>query len=117
MNDHGLRYNEGKRKWSLVDFKALEPMVEVLEYGAEKYTVHDEQGKILVTGANNWKKGMSTSEVLESLLRHTYALLRGELNDPESTKQHIGHIMCNAMFASYMIGQKPEFNDLPLQNE
>ena len=56
---------------------------------------------------------MPVTEVCESLLRHTFALLRGELNDPESTKQHIGHIQANAMFISYMLNQKPEFNNLP----
>lgn len=105
--EKGLRYNEGKRKWSLVDFKALEPMVEVLEYGAAKYTTEKGSGK------DNWKKGMPVTEICESMLRHTYALLTGEINDPESTKQHIGHILCNAMFISHMINQKPEFNDLP----
>lgn len=35
----GLRYNKGKLRWSLVDFKSLEPMVRVLEYGAHKYSV------------------------------------------------------------------------------
>lgn len=109
--EKGLRYNTGKPRWSLVDFKSLTPMVEVLEYGAQKYTTKGEDGE--VSGEENWKKGMPTKEILESLLRHTFALLEGEINDPESAKQHIGHIMCNAMFASYMINQKPEFNNLP----
>ena len=110
--ERGLRYNEGKRKWSLVDFKSLEPMVEVLEYGADKYTVLDDEGNVVSSGANNWKKGMPVSEVMESLMRHTFSLLRGEINDPESGKPHIGHIMCNAMFISYLLNEKPEFNDI-----
>lgn len=111
--EKGLRYNKGKRKWSLVDFESLESMVSVLEYGAEKYTVKDEKGNVLRTGANNWKKGMIISEVCESLLRHTFALMRGEINDPESGLSHIGHIQCNAMFIDYNMRNKPEFNDLP----
>lgn len=111
--EKGLRYNEGKRKWSLVDFESLESMTRVLEYGAEKYTVKDNEGKVLRTGANNWKKGMVVSEVTESLLRHTFALLRGEINDPESGLPHIGHMMCNCMFIDYNMRNKPEFNDLP----
>lgn len=105
--EQGLRYNTGKPKWSLVDFKSLEPMVEALEYGANKYTTENGSGR------DNWKKGMPVTEVCESLLRHTFALLTGEIDDPESTKQHIGHIQANAMFISYMINQKPEFNNLP----
>jgi hypothetical protein len=47
----GLRYNTGKLKWSLVSWKALEPMVRVLMFGAEKYDSH------------NWKKGLEYTEV------------------------------------------------------
>lgn len=112
-NEKGLRYNEGKIKWSLVDFESLESMARVLMYGAEKYTVKDEEGNVLRTGANNWKKGMVVSEVCESLLRHTFALMRGEVNDPESGLPHLGHIQCNAMFIDYNMRNKPEFNDLP----
>lgn len=90
-----LRYNEGKPKWSLIHFKSIEPMVRVLEYGAEKYTVGD------VSGKENWKKDLDTTEVLESLSRHLFALMDGEELDPESGLHHIGHIMCNAMFYKY----------------
>ena len=108
----GLRYNGDKPKWSLVDFKSLEPMVRVLEYGAAKYTVKDESGKVIATGRDNWKNGMIPSEVTESLLRHVFALLRGEMNDPESGLPHTGHIMCNAMFLEYNLQNFPELNDL-----
>lgn len=33
----GLRYNEGKRKWGLLSFLALDEFVRVLEYGQQKY--------------------------------------------------------------------------------
>jgi len=98
--EQALRYNSGKRKWSLVDFKSLEPMVEVLEYGCIKYS------------PNNWKQGMPASEVLESMLRHTFSLLNGESKDIESHIDHVGHIQCNAMFLAYILREKPEFNDL-----
>ena len=86
----GIRENAGKLRWSLVDFDALEPMVRVLEFGANKYADH------------NWKKGQKTTELTESLMRHLTAYLKGEDNDPESGLPHVGHIMCNAMFLSYM---------------
>lgn len=85
----GLRYNKGKRKWSLVHFASLEPMVEVLEYGCKKYS------------ADNWKKGLDKKEVLESMMRHLGAMMDGQAKDPETNMSHIGHIMCNAMFYSY----------------
>lgn len=44
MIEKALRYNKNKLKWSYVDFPSLEPMVEVLMFGAEKYA------------PDNWKK-------------------------------------------------------------
>jgi hypothetical protein len=95
-----LRYNQGKVQWSLVDYKSIEPMVRVLEYGCKKYA------------KDNWKKGMPASQIIESMLRHTFKLLEGELVDPESGIEHVGHIQCNAMFLAYVLREKPEYNDL-----
>jgi hypothetical protein len=86
LQDAALRYNTGKPQWHLVDMKALEPMIRVLEYGAKKYST------------DNWRKGMPREMVLDCLIRHVAALLDGEENDPESGLPHIGHVMCNAMF-------------------
>lgn len=84
-----MRFNEGKEKWGLVNFEALKPMVQVLMYGAKKYE------------PRNWEKGLSKEEILESMLRHVFELLKGNLIDSESNYPHIGHIMCNALFYSY----------------
>ena len=95
----GLRYNTGKLKWSLVSWKALAPMVRVLMFGAEKYDDH------------NWKKGLKYTEVTESLQRHLNAFIEGENDDPESKLSHVGHILCNAMFLSYMSMYKKDMDD------
>ncbi len=84
------RFNEGKPKWSLVDFKSLEVMVRVLEFGSAKY------------GKFNWQRGLDKKEICESLLRHVFSYLSGELIDPESGISHVGHIQANAMFLEYM---------------
>lgn len=85
----GLRFNSGKPRWSLVHYKSLEPMIRVLEYGAEKYDDF------------NWAKGLVPREILECMQRHLAALMDGEELDKESQLYHIGHVMCNAMFYSY----------------
>ena len=95
----GDRFNTGKLKWSLVSWKALAPMVRVLMFGAEKYDDH------------NWKKGLKYTEVTESLQRHLNAFIEGEENDPESKLSHVGHILCNAMFLSYMSIYKKDMDD------
>lgn len=95
----GTRYNQGKLKWSLVDFESLEPLVQVLMFGAKKYA------------PGNWKKGLKINEIMESSLRHTFAYLNGEDKDPESGLPHLGHIMCNIMFATWMQKHRPEMDD------
>lgn len=90
------RFNNGKLKWSLVDFESLESMVKVLEFGAKKYDT------------DNWKKGLYTTQICESLLRHLFAFMKGEDKDPESGLSHIGHIQSNAMFLDFMVKNKKE---------
>lgn len=87
--EKAMRFNEGKRKWGLVHWKSVEPMVQVLEFGAAKYA------------PENWKKGLDKKEILESMMRHLAALMDGEKTDAESGISHMGHIMCNAMFYNY----------------
>ena len=89
QSEQAKRYNEGKPQWSLVHYKSLEPMVRVLEFGCEKYD------------RDNWKKGMPTYKILESMQRHLAALMDGEQFDSETGISHMGHIQCNAMFYNY----------------
>lgn len=99
--DKAMKFNTGKHKWSLVDFKSFEGMVKVLEFGAEKYEAH------------NWKKGLPTSELSESLLRHLFAHMSGERIDPESGLPHLDHVACNVMFLNWMTANRPDLDDLP----
>lgn len=99
MKATGQRFNEAKLKWSLVSWRALEPMVAVLMFGAEKYS------------PNNWKNGLSWNDTCESLHRHLTVFMEGEDNDPESKLSHVGHILCNAMFLSYMFLFRKDLDD------
>jgi hypothetical protein len=95
----GTRDNKGKLRWSLVSFKALEPMVQVLMFGAQKYS------------SWNWSKGLKYTEICDSLQRHLNAFLEGEDNDKESKLAHVGHLLCNAMFLSYMFLFRKDMDD------
>lgn len=114
----GLRYNNNKTRWSLVNFNSFEPMLRVLMYGAHKYSLFkNKKGKVIrgidvsiedskqltliESGADNWKKGLDKKEILESMMRHLSALMDGEELDPESGLPHMGHIQCNSMFYNY----------------
>jgi len=99
MDNKALRYNTGKLEWTLIDFESLEPMVKVLMFGAHKYA------------PNNWKKGQTYTTIIDCTIRHLTAILRGEDIDPDSGEPHIGHVQCNAMFLSYMMKHKPDFDN------
>lgn len=90
------RKNSGKPQLSLIDLKSLEDCARVLEFGAKKYS------------RDNWKKGLTVSSILDSLLRHVSDLQNGETIDNESGLPIIGHIQCNALF----LGGKLNINDL-----
>ena len=98
-NKQGMRFNNSKPKWSLVPQSSLIPMVRVLEFGATKYEPF------------NWMKGLSVTEICESLKRHLDAFMEGEDNDPESGLSHIGHIQCNALFLSWMMENRKDLDD------
>jgi len=101
----GVRDTKNKLEWSLVDFKALESMVHVLEFGATKYEPY------------NWKKGLPYTGTINSMLRHIYAFLHGEDIDQESGIPHTGHILCNAMFLSHYFEQMKSMDDRFIDNE
>ncbi len=64
----------------------LEPLVRVLEYGAEIYDRY------------NYQKGFPQMQVVDSLLRHIADLIAGEEIDKESGQPTIGCIQANALF-------------------
>lgn len=96
----GLRYNEGKPRYDLLDPDALEGIARVLEFGARKYAAH------------NWRNGLKFSDTIRSLLSHAFAILRGETHDKESGLPHIDHLGCNWMFLSWHFKHRPDMNDL-----
>lgn len=98
IHDKGSRFNEGKLRWSLVDLKYLEGLVQVLMNGAAKYSDY------------NWQKGLPTLEIYESLMRHIVAWRSGEDKDKESGLDHIDHAICNLYFMKWMIANKPSFD-------
>src|ERR1700677_2308555 len=76
----GRKDDQDKPMMDLLDPIALEGLAAVLTFGAKKYAKH------------NWRGGISYSRLIAALLRHTFAILRGEYTDPESGLPHINHI-------------------------
>lgn len=100
MKTSAVKFDDGKVDWSLVPFEALEGMAQVLEFGAKKYDRW------------NWTTGggFKWTRILGSCLRHIFAFMRGEDNDPESGLSHISHAQCNLLFLAYYIRNKDKMN-------
>lgn len=100
MSKEAVKADSGKPDWSLVPFEALEGMVRVLEFGANKYS------------RNNWMTngGFSYRRVLTACMRHLFAYLSGEDKDPESGLSHIHHAQCNLLFLAMYLTNKEKFN-------
>ena len=94
------KFDTEKVKMDLLDAQAIEGLAAVLTFGAKKYAAH------------NWRQGISNSRLIAALLRHSFAILRGEYNDPESGLPHIDHVGCCWMFLSNNMKNRPDLNDL-----
>ena len=108
---NGLRFNGGKLRYDLIHPKALDDMVKVLTYGAEKYTVLDDGGNIINDGANNWRNGLSWKSVLASLKRHIAAFELADDFDTDTKMYHIAHAAANVHFLNAFYYDFPQGDD------
>lgn len=104
MKAKGTRHNAGKPKLSLVleARHALEGAARILEGGLVEY------------GRANWRKGLKTTEIIDSAARHLVAIASGETFDPISGYPHADHFLCNALFLSELMQTHPELDDRPI---
>lgn len=98
MSERGLRYNSDKIRIELVPSEIILGVAKVLTYGANKYTVKNEDGSIVTDGANNWRKGLSWMDTFASCQRHLMAFKDGIDNDEESACLHLEHAATNIAF-------------------
>jgi len=83
----GVKYDNGKPQWSLLPFRALTQVVEVLTYGAKKYA------------PDNWKKVPDARRrYTDAGFRHFTAYASGETHDPETGKHHLAHAICCMLY-------------------
>ena len=82
----GTKFDTGKAPHALLDPYAMDQLPKVLAFGAHKY------------GEHNWRKGIKWSRLVSAAMRHLFAFLAGETNDPESGLPHVAHAMCCCMF-------------------
>jgi len=72
-----------------------------------------EGSEIVISGRDNWKKGLPMRQQCESMMRHLVAIMDGEVKDKETGEYHWHCIMCNAMFMNHTYLNHPEHIDLP----
>ncbi len=96
--EKGLRYNEGKLRYDLLEPYAIQELVKVFTAGSKKYE------------PNNWLKGMSWTSVLASLKRHVAAFEMGEDIDEIDTL-HMANVAWNALALVSYYRYHPEYDD------
>lgn len=95
----GRKDDSGKVRLDLLPPEALTEIAKVLTFGAQKYAAH------------NWRGGFVWSRTIAALLRHFFAWMRGEDNDPETGLSHIAHVGCNVLFLLTFIITKTGIDD------
>lgn len=61
----------------------------------------------------NWARGMKWSIPLGCAVRHTLAMMAGEVNDPETELPHRGHLQCNLIMLLCYKAIYPDGDDRP----
>ncbi len=91
----GIKFDNDKPQWSLLPFKALKEVVDVLTYGAKKYA------------PDNWKKVPNAKQrYIDAGFRHFTAYAAGEKLDPETGKSHLAHAICCLLYLlAFEIGE------------
>lgn len=81
----GVKFDQLKARWSLVPRKVMAQVVEVLTFGAAKYS------------SDNWMH-VDPEKYYNALHRHVDAWRNGEKYDEESGKHHLAHALCCLLF-------------------
>ena len=89
--NNGLKKDQGKDRWDLVPWSAVEQVVKVLSFGAKKY------------GDENWKKVENLDQryfaaSMRHELQYKNSADRDDANDEESGLHHLAHKICCDLF-------------------
>jgi hypothetical protein len=104
-----VKFDEGKRDWSLLPYDSIEEIIKVLEFGAKKY---NEPGQGPDTW--NWAKGAGLGKwrTLAAIFRHLTSYAKGETYDPESGLNHLAHVGCGVLFLLHYHGNPKQYGKL-----
>jgi hypothetical protein len=87
MFEEGQKFDAQKPRFSLIPKGVLAPVINVLEFGAQKYS------------EGNWARVQnSRSRYFDAAQRHLDAWWQGESKDVETGESHLAHAICCLMF-------------------
>ena len=96
----GIKDTSNKPRLELLPTAALEEIARAIQHGSgTKYPV------------GNWQKGIDWLLLLGSVLRHTYAFIKGEDNDKESGISHLAHAGANILFLLWYQQHRTQFDN------
>ena len=102
----GVKYDQDKERYDLIDGYALNELAKVYTYGAQKYE------------DRNWEKGIKWSRVFAAIMRHLWKFWRAKQlglpeNDEESGLPHLAHAAWGCFALLHYTQFKPEYDDRP----
>ena len=82
-----MKFDSNKPRYSLLPKGAVNSVIEVLEFGAKKYS------------ADNWQEVDNAKErYYNAAMRHIYLWWNGEKLDSETNVHHLAHAATNLFF-------------------
>lgn len=99
LHSHGFRTidkkDKGKPRWSLLPAGTIRQVIDVLEFGAKKYSV------------GNWVTVPNArTRYYDAVMRHVEAWWSGEKNDPETGLPHLAHAATCLLFLMWFDNEK-----------
>lgn len=95
----GTKNDADKPPMAYVPSRAMFGIARAFGYGARKY------------GGWNYKQGLAATRLASATLRHLFAWLGGEDNDPESGTSHLHHAGASLCMLIDTVEGKPELDD------
>lgn len=80
------KHDKGKLRYDLLPPEALEEIVKVFTFGADKYA------------DRNWEKGQPWGKPFGAIMRHCWSWWGGEKNDSETGLSHLAHAGAEILF-------------------
>lgn len=92
--EQGRKDDSAKLRYSLLPSGTVNQVVQVLEFGSNKYA------------DNNWQKvENSRTRYYDAAMRHIDAWFNGDLKDAETGLHHLAHAICCLMFLMWFDGE------------